>query len=173
MKPVTDVEAVTTSEQDKVRKSLHELQPSATDKETLVGADRMVKSIQKPNETKQKNPPPTKMKKDVSKKHKKVIPDTIEITPEEEKVPDILDLITKKPGELSVNYWQDIAEKRRRALEITLKENKNLNEHIEKLEEEKKIYEEMLDDARALIEVLQEMVNEGSGINDSLEDRTF
>lgn len=41
-------------EQDKVRKSLHELQPSATDKETLVGADRMVKSTQQSKKAKPK-----------------------------------------------------------------------------------------------------------------------
>jgi len=40
--------------QDKVRKSLHELQPSAIDKETLVGADRMIKSIQQTKEVKSK-----------------------------------------------------------------------------------------------------------------------
>lgn len=40
--------------QDKVRKSLHELQPSAIDKETLVGADRMIKSTQQVKETKSK-----------------------------------------------------------------------------------------------------------------------
>ena len=40
--------------QDKVRKSLHELQPSATDKETLVGADRMIKSNQQSRKAKPK-----------------------------------------------------------------------------------------------------------------------
>lgn len=40
--------------QDKVRKSLHELQPSAMDKETLVGADRMIKSTQQAKEAKSK-----------------------------------------------------------------------------------------------------------------------
>ena len=50
---------------------------------------------------------------------------------------------------------QVLAEKRRLALKDTLEENKELAKRNEKLEEESRIYKLMLDEARALIEVLQ------------------
>lgn len=63
----------------------------------------------------------------------------------------------EKPCEL---YWEHLAEKRREALEETLKENQHLHERIEGLEAELDTSRQMLDEARNLVEVLTEMLNE-------------
>lgn len=55
----------------------------------------------------------------------------------------------------SENYWEVLAERRRIALEDALEENSVLNERIAKLEEENRVCKEMLDETRALVEVLQ------------------
>lgn len=55
----------------------------------------------------------------------------------------------------SENYWQVQAERRRIALKNTLEENKELSKRLEKLEEENRVYKEMLNETRALVEVLQ------------------
>lgn len=55
----------------------------------------------------------------------------------------------------SENYWQILAERRRIALDDALEENKELNERVVKLEEENRICKDMLDETRALVEVLQ------------------
>jgi len=175
MKPVTGAETIIASE-DKVRKSLHELQPSAINKETLVGADRMIKSAQQMKETKPKKNVSTKTKKDISKKQKKVITDdkAIQTVPEEKIRIEAEDLTSTDLAGPSENYWQVQAERRRIALKDTLEENKELAKRIEKLEEENRIYKEMLDETKALVEVLQDMID-GNGddrndINNSLED---
>ncbi|XP_017478851.1 PREDICTED: geminin isoform X2 [Rhagoletis zephyria] len=61
------------------------------------------------------------------------------------------------PGAL---YWEHLAEKRRVALEETLTENQHLHERIEGLEAELDTSRQMLDEARNLVEVLTEMLNE-------------
>ncbi|XP_067640180.1 geminin isoform X2 [Eurosta solidaginis] len=63
----------------------------------------------------------------------------------------------EKPGEL---YWERLAEKRREALEETLTENQRLHERIEGLEAELNTSRQMLEEARNLVEVLTEMLNE-------------
>lgn len=55
----------------------------------------------------------------------------------------------------SENYWEVLAERRRIALEDALEDNRELVERVETLEEENRIYKEMLDESRALVEVLQ------------------
>lgn len=55
----------------------------------------------------------------------------------------------------SENYWEVLAERRRIALQDALEENKELSERVDSLEEENRIYKEMLDESRALVEVLQ------------------
>jgi len=50
-----------------------------------------------------------------------------------------------------------LAERRRIALKHALEENKELVKRLERLEEEKRIYKEMLDETKALVEVLQVM----------------
>ncbi|XP_011170920.1 geminin isoform X2 [Solenopsis invicta] len=171
MKPVTGDETNIVSE-DKVRKSLHELQPSANDKETLVGADRMIKSTHQVKEAKLKKNVPVKIKKDMSKKQKKATNDkAVQTVPEEKINIEAEDLICTDSAGPSENYWQVLAEKRRIALKNTLEENKELVKRVEKLEEEKRIYKEMLDETKSLVEVLQDMIEDDrNDINNSLED---
>ncbi|KAM0728622.1 hypothetical protein ACS0PU_004877 [Formica fusca] len=170
METVTSNETVIASE-DKIRKSLHELQPSATDKETLVGADRMIKSTQKSRKAKSKRNVSQTTKdsskhKDVKTKDKAVQTvreGKVQIEPE--------DLTSTDVAGPSENYWQILSERRRIALKDALEKNEELVEYIEKLEEENRVYKEMLNETRALVVVLQEMIGDDrSGINNSLED---
>lgn len=62
----------------------------------------------------------------------------------------------------SDNYWQSLAEQRRVALEVTLKENEALhhrNEELTKkvklLEEENKVAKELLQESETLVDVLK------------------
>lgn len=73
------------------------------------------------------------------------------------------DLTTE--GEPSESYWKVLAEKRRVALDISLKENEELHGKIESLEEELVIARAMLDESKNLVEVLTEMIQEP--VNDS------
>ncbi|XP_025265141.1 geminin [Camponotus floridanus] len=170
MKTNTSSETIVTSE-DKSRKSLHELQPSAINKETLVGADRMINSTEQSKKAKPKRTISHATKN--SSKHKNIkTKDKAVQTVQEEKVQiEAEDLISTDAAGPSKNYWQVIAEKRRVALKNALEENKELVQCIEKLEEEKRIYKEMLDETRTYAEVLQEMIgNDKNGINNLLED---
>lgn len=79
------------------------------------------------------------------------------------------DLTTE--GEPSESYWKVLAEKRRIALDISLKENEELHGKIESLEEELVIARAMLDESKNLVEVLTEMIQEpgnDSGLPNSI-----
>ncbi|KAK4874272.1 hypothetical protein RN001_013632 [Aquatica leii] len=65
------------------------------------------------------------------------------------------DLTTDEP---STDYWRLLAEKRGETLNDSLQENERLKEQIESLEEEKRIYKEMLEESKHLVAVLQEML---------------
>uniref|UniRef100_A0A1I8MX33 Geminin n=1 Tax=Musca domestica TaxID=7370 RepID=A0A1I8MX33_MUSDO len=65
-----------------------------------------------------------------------------------------------KPGE---HYWERLAEKRREALEQSLDENQRLYERIEGLEEELNTSRQQLEEAKHLVAVLTEMLNETEG----------
>lgn len=69
-------------------------------------------------------------------------------------------------GEPSEGYWKTLAERRRIALDISLKENEELHEKINNLEEELNISRAMLDESRNLVEVLTEIIQENEA-NDS------
>lgn len=61
----------------------------------------------------------------------------------------------------SEQYWEVLAERRRLALEESLTENQELYEKVASLEEELSLSKEMLQEARNLVEVLTEMLQEG------------
>lgn len=63
----------------------------------------------------------------------------------------------EKPSE---NYWELLAEKRREALEQSLEENQSLYERIDGLEEELSTSRQQLEEAKHLVSVLTEMLNE-------------
>lgn len=76
------------------------------------------------------------------------------------------DLTTE--GEPSDGYWKALAEKRRIALDISLKENEELHEKVTSLEEELLISREMLEESKNLVELLTEIIQERDlGANDS------
>lgn len=76
------------------------------------------------------------------------------------------DLTTE--GEPSDGYWKALAEKRRIALDISLKENEELHEKVISLEEELVISREMLEESKNLVELLTEIIQERDvGANDS------
>lgn len=68
------------------------------------------------------------------------------------------DLTTE--GEPSDGYWKVLAEKRRIALDESLKENEALHEKVMSLEEELTIARSMLDESKNLVEVLTEMIQD-------------
>ncbi|XP_006609799.1 geminin isoform X1 [Apis dorsata] len=173
MKPGTKVSTAktVTPEQDKVRKSLHVLQPAATDKENLVGGGRRMLRSALPAKETIKNEVKEKPKIDEKPKRKKIVlKDKAVQTARGGKIKIEVEDLTSEAGP-SENYWEVLAERRRIALEDALEDNKELTERVETLEEENRIYKEMLDESRALVEVLQEMIGEDrNDINNSLED---
>ncbi|OAD60152.1 hypothetical protein WN48_06289, partial [Eufriesea mexicana] len=145
-------------------------QPAATDKENLVGGGRMLRSALSSKET-IKSDVTEKSKNDEKPKRKKIIlKDKAVQTARGGKIKIEVEDLTSEAGP-SENYWEVLAERRRIALEDALEDNRELTDRIEKLEEENRIYKEMLDESRALVEVLQEMIGEDrNDINNSLED---
>lgn len=63
-------------------------------------------------------------------------------------------------GEPSEGYWKVLAEKRRVALDLSLKENEELHDKVVSLEEELTIARAMLDESKNLVEVLTEMIQD-------------
>lgn len=71
-------------------------------------------------------------------------------------------------GEPSDGYWKALAEKRRVALDVSLKENEELHEKVASLEEELSISRSMLEESRNLVDLLTEIIQEQEGdANDS------
>lgn len=76
------------------------------------------------------------------------------------------DLTTE--GEPREDYWKALAEKRRVALDISLKENEELHDKVSSLEEELTISRSMLEESRNLVDLLTEIIQEQEGdANDS------
>ncbi|XP_029164389.1 geminin-like [Nylanderia fulva] len=169
MEPVTNIGTIAPKE--KIRKPLQILQPAATDKETLVGSDRIFRPVQQSKKN-TKSEDVAKSKRSALK-HKKVTSEdkAIQTAREEKIIIEAEDLTSANPSE---NYWQVLAEKRRMALVNTLEENKTLSQRIEKLKEDNHIYREMLEEAKTLIEVLQEEIeNNRSDMNNSSDNSVF
>ncbi|CAL1682527.1 unnamed protein product [Lasius platythorax] len=169
MESVTNVETIASKEN--VRKSLQVLQPAATDKETLVRADRILRCMQQSKERIKKDVTfktyRTKTKKSAPKCKKVTSENKATQTAREEKIIIKIEDLTStvNPGK---NYWQVLAERREmNELVDALEENKKLLQHVqegnkkfllntEKLREECHICKEMLDETRTLIEELRE-----------------
>lgn len=70
--------------------------------------------------------------------------------------------------EPSEGYWKALAEKRRVALDVSLKENEELHDKVVSLEEELTISRTMLEESRNLVDLLTEIIQEQEGgANDS------
>lgn len=143
-----------------VRKSLHPLQESARDKENLVGAGRVVCSTNS-KDSKENLPKPLHKLADtgVGKVEKKKKPHhkTEKKAAAEKKVITVEDL-TSDAGP-SEHYWETLAERRRVSLEKALKENQQLYERISLLEEENEQFKVLLEEAKAVIETFQEIMD--------------
>lgn len=63
-------------------------------------------------------------------------------------------------GEPSDGYWKTLAEQRRIALDVSLKENEELHGRVHCLEEELNVSRAMLEETQNLVEVLSELVQE-------------
>ncbi|KAL7647907.1 UNVERIFIED_CONTAM: hypothetical protein RMT77_001517 [Armadillidium vulgare] len=70
---------------------------------------------------------------------------------------NIIDMLTSE--ETPSEYWEALAEKRRFALEVALEENQELKEENELLKGENKILEEMLEEAKQLATLVQEITD--------------
>lgn len=162
--------AKTAASEDKVRKCLHVLQPAATDKENLVGGGRMLRSSLSGKEA-VKTEVTEKTKNDEKPRRKKITSkDKAVQTARGGRIKIEVEDLTSEAGP-SENYWEVLAERRRIALEDALEDNKELTQRVHTLEEENRLYKEMLDESRALVDVLQEMLGEDrNDINNSLED---
>ncbi|XP_046830273.1 geminin-like [Vespa crabro] len=169
---VSGAKMTTSEKQSKIRESLQNLQPAATDKENLVGAGRMLKADLTLKDALKKDIKSTSVKpKKESTIHKKIVYKHKAVqTARGEKIKIEVEDLTSEAGP-SENYWEVLAERRRIALDDALEENKELHERISKLQEENRLCKEMLDETRALVEVLQEMIGDDrNDINNSLED---
>lgn len=67
-------------------------------------------------------------------------------------------------------YWKTLAEKRRIALDISLKENEQLHDRIIVLEEELTTSRVMLDETKNLVEVLTEMLDDNNDSGNCSKD---
>ncbi|CAG0888140.1 unnamed protein product [Darwinula stevensoni] len=76
----------------------------------------------------------------------------------QEKQQDSSEFITSE--EPSLEYWKKLAEERRKALDEALKENEELWEKVHELEKEKAAMELIVNEAKAMAEMLQEVTNE-------------
>lgn len=63
-------------------------------------------------------------------------------------------------GEPSDGYWKVLAEQRRIALDVSLKENEELHGRVHSLEDELNVSRAMLEETQNLVEVLTELVQE-------------
>ncbi|XP_055540733.1 geminin [Wyeomyia smithii] len=115
----------------------------------------------------------------IEQKRKKLVHSQASQTSPEKKVAKAKPTVTEEDltsmeGPSAV-YWEILAEKRRQALEESLRENEELHEEAAAFREEKAAYQEeiaalkeelnlsreMLEEARNLVEVLTEMLQEG------------
>ncbi|XP_050529501.1 geminin-like isoform X2 [Daktulosphaira vitifoliae] len=140
-----------------MRKFLQNLQPSSGGKENLVGAGRI------PQESMIDSKSAVKSEHvftdvDVKVKDKKDKHSISKVNPSLYKKLIIEDLTsTAGPSE---KYWEVIAERRRKALEEVLEENKKLQDLVAALEEENTSCKKLLESSTELINTLKEMINE-------------
>uniref|UniRef100_A0A0K8TM38 Putative geminin-like protein n=1 Tax=Tabanus bromius TaxID=304241 RepID=A0A0K8TM38_TABBR len=138
------------------RKTLKVLQKDATDKENLVGRTLVGKGVLIKSKT-ASDVDLTELKR---KKLRNQQTQT-EVVPSPKITAEDL-TSSESPSE---HYWEILAEQRRKALNETLEENQKLYERIDGLEDELSTTKEMLEEAKSLVEVLTEMLNENEEQN--------
>ncbi|XP_039292260.1 geminin isoform X2 [Nilaparvata lugens] len=148
------------------RRTLQTLQEAAGDKENLVGGGKMpVTGKEEPKLIKKAPSPAVKLGLIEKKKQVKSVS-----TQQKKKVITVEDL-TSQAGP-SEHYWETLAERRRVALEKALEENQMLHERVALLEEENEQCKVLLEDSKAVIDTLNEILKEtnSENLDSSLED---
>ncbi|RZF34355.1 hypothetical protein LSTR_LSTR008894 [Laodelphax striatellus] len=148
------------------RRTLHTLQEAAGDKENLVGGGKM--PVNGKDETKViKRAPSPAVKLGLIENKKQGKPSS---TQQQKKVITVEDL-TSQAGP-SEHYWETLAERRRVACEKLLEENRMLSERVALLEEENQQCKVLLEESKAVIDTLNEILKETNSTNldSSLED---
>ncbi|CAI6343068.1 unnamed protein product [Macrosiphum euphorbiae] len=134
------------------RKFLQTLQPSGGDKENLVGTGR----FREHNSDTKISKPQFKTEVEVKSNEKKCL--FSKVNPSQYKKLIIEDLTsTNGPSE---KYWEVIAERRRKALEEVLEQNRKLHTIIMALEEENTSCKKLLEQTTDLVNTLKEVLNE-------------
>lgn len=147
------------------RKTLKVLQKAATDKENLVGrpVGKGIYKLKADSETELTELAKRKKLRTQATQTNPVLTADGPSAYKEQQELVIKDITGTEPP--SEAYWQVLAEKRREALHETLEENQRLHERIDGLEEELETSRQMLDEARALVETLTEMLEETEAEN--------
>ncbi|XP_027853189.2 geminin-like [Aphis gossypii] len=134
------------------RKLLQTLQPSGVDKENLVGTGRFHETNPDPKILK----PQIKTEVEVKSKEKKS--GLAKINPSLYNKLIVEDLTsTAGPSE---KYWQVIAERRRKALEEVLEQNRKLHNLVLTLEDENASCKKLLEQTTDLVNTLKDVLNE-------------
>jgi len=141
-----------------MRKFLQTLQPSSGDKENLVGTGR----VQDSSDTKSLKPKGKTEVAGSSEEPKSVV---AKINPSLY-ANLIIDDLTNTAGP-SESYWKVIAERRRKALEDVLEQNRKLHTVVIALEEENASCKALLDQTTDLVTTLQEVLKEEEELAES------
>lgn len=140
-------------ESTNTRKKFHDLQQHGTDKENLVGRPR--------TDLKAKNDKLVRKCKKMTTNKSVQVEEAVAVTAE--------DLTSEETNE---NYWRLLAEKRGEALDDSFKEIESLKDEVETLKDENKTCKEMLNESKILVEVLQEMIEEGENSENEEAEET-
>ncbi|KAF7989004.1 hypothetical protein HCN44_007314 [Aphidius gifuensis] len=151
------------------KKSTKTFETAARDKENLVRVSRVLRSTSGPLKAMSKEEMSGQIKIETTNEKTKKITEVGKVN-KKSPAKKVSQKSASQP-EPSENYYKVLAEKRRIALDNALEEKHILHDKIKQLEEENRSYKEMLDESRALVEVLQEMLGEDQpDINNSLDD---
>jgi len=175
------------------RKMLQTLQPSAKNQTLLVGSDgvlRLASTDKQDIKIYQDPAGPMTSTPERKEPKSKLVQATVKTQSTETQVEDKDTaqaraelLMYGAEDDLPVEYWRDLAEKRREALEVSLTENESLHNSIslleeenEKIKEEAESYKTMAEKASELADILKGVISDGeededddSKVNDEQE----
>lgn len=134
------------------RRILREIQPSELNQSTLAGSNGVI-SVDK--RTGRKRKLYLAAENAVNLPSEKIIGKTSRQTQTISQ--EAYDLMVK--DEVPVEYWKDLAEQRRIALENALKENEELHEQVELLQAENEHLQKLADQALPLAELFKEVAS--------------
>ncbi|CAN7987276.1 unnamed protein product [Ixodes hexagonus] len=141
------------------RRVLNEVQPTAHNQRVLVGASGIMRMDLKKENNKRKLPFDAENDAEVSSKKLAIRNDDVPTKSSEvadrNASSNAYDLLVK--DEVPAQYWKELAEQRRIALEKALKENEDLHEQLELLTEENKHLQTIADQALPLAELLKDL----------------